>query len=144
MKRDGVVWEGDRQARLGLEKLVIPDHCGITVSYKVTNLESRDVSVLFAPEYNFAFSCAIDGESSEHRQVNSWKRDDKYFALSVKMHVSSKADIWTFPVETVSLSEGGFERTYQGTVAAVLKKLDLKGGASAEFDVRIEVADHKG
>lgn len=144
MKRTGRVWEGDKQARIGLEKLVIPDHCGITVSYKVSNLENRDVSVLFAPEYNFAFSCGIDGETSALRQVNAWKRDDKYFGLSVKMHISSKADIWTFPIETVSLSESGFERTYQGTVVAVLKKLELKAGEFAEFEVRIEVVDHKG
>jgi alpha-amylase len=127
-----------------VEKKIKPEHSGINVSYKITNLDSRDVSVLFAPEFNFAFSCAIEGERAALQQVNSWVRNDKHFELSVKTHISSKADIWAFPLETVSLSEGGFERTYQGTVMAVLKNLDLKAGASAEFEIKLEVVNYKG
>jgi len=52
------------------------------------------------------------------------------------MNLSSKSDIWVFPLETVSLSESGFERTYQGTVATVLKKLDLKADASEVFEIK--------
>ena len=37
-------------------------------------------------------------------------------------------DLWEFPLETVSLSEEGFERTYQGTVLLAHAKISLQPG----------------
>jgi len=34
----------------------------------------------------------------------------------MSVHFDLPLDLWEFPLETVSLSEEGFERTYQGTV----------------------------
>jgi alpha-amylase len=138
-KRTGKVWVGDKQVGLTLEKSVTPYDNGYKVVYKIQNLEKRAVSVQFAPEFNFAFSCCGDGEKAVLKQADSWVRHDKYFELTVKMNLSSKNEIWTFPLQTVSLSESGFEKTYQGTVAVVLKRLDLKAEASEEFEINVEV-----
>jgi alpha-amylase len=141
-KRTGKVWVGDKQVGLALEKSVIPYDKGYKAVYTIQNLEKRAVSVLFAPEFNFAFSCCADGEKAVLKQTDSWVRRDKYFGLTVNMSLSSKNEIWTFPLETVSLSESGFEKTYQGTVAVVLKKLDLKAEASETFEINVEVEQH--
>jgi len=54
-KRAGKVWVGDKQVSVELEKQVLPEDSGIKVIYKIHNLEKIPVSVLFAPEFNFAF-----------------------------------------------------------------------------------------
>jgi len=142
-KRAGVVWDGDKQVRIELTKEVIPLAPGFRVKYRVTNLENRDVSVLFAPEFNVSFSCHDEKQINIIKAADSWERNDCNFDLSLRMEFSTKADIWQFPIETVSLSESGFEKTYQGTVIAVLKKLDLKANSSETFEIKAEIGDSK-
>jgi hypothetical protein len=42
-------------------------------------------------------------------------------------------ETWRYPVWAVSLSEGGFERTYQSTVLVFVNRLQLKPGGLLEF-----------
>ena len=52
--------------------------------------------------------------------VDHWQK----FALAITTDATS--DLWTFPIETVNQSEGGFEKTYQGTSFTLLSPLLLK------------------
>jgi len=142
-KRTGSVWVGDRQMRVKLSKDIIPAENGIKVKYNIENLENMDIEVLFAPEFNLAFSCPHDDEQKVINGVMHWDRSDKNFEISMKMELSLKADIWQFPLETVSLSESGFERTYQGTVLAALFKMNLKANTSESFEIKISISDYK-
>ena len=142
--RTGTVWVGDRQVRIKLFKDIIPADNGMTVRYKVQNLENAEISLLFAPEFNLAFSCPNEDEQKILNGASLWERSDRNFNFSIKIELSSKADIWQFPLETVSLSESGFERTYQGTVLALLMKLNLKPGAAESFEIKITTKDFEG
>jgi alpha-amylase len=51
---------------------------------------------------------------------------------------SAPAEIWRDAIETVSQSEGGYERVYQGTVVAPVWDADLAVGETAEFGLRME------
>ncbi len=50
---------------------------------------------------------------------------DEYRALAVVLSGQKPADIWYTPIFTVSLSEGGFERVYQGTTILHRYRLHL-------------------
>ena len=50
-----------------------------------------------------------DGRRRASRQGNAW------LGLAVETAVSPPADAWHAPIETVSNSEAGFERVYQGS-----------------------------
>ena len=41
---------------------------------------------------------------------------DEWLGLDVSLDLSQAAGIWTFPIQTVSNSEGGFERVHQSCV----------------------------
>ena len=41
---------------------------------------------------------------------------DEWLGIDVSMEISRPGGIWTFPVETVSQSEGGFELVHQSVV----------------------------
>ena len=49
-------------------------------------------------------------------------------ASTLKLISICPTDLWEFPLETVSLSEEGFERTYQGTVLLAHSKITLQPG----------------
>ena len=60
--------------------------------------------------------------------------------LDVRLTFDRPADVFTFPVETVSQSEAGFERVYQSSVVLPVWRL-FEGGESEEkigivFEVR--------
>ena len=61
------------------------------------------------------------GTSETSRGVTEFAQGNDYVGISVAAAVSRPAGAWIAPVETVSNSEGGFERVYQGSgPAAVL------------------------
>jgi alpha-amylase len=52
----------------------------------------------------------------------------------------ARPTVWRFPIETVSMSEGGFERIYQGSVIAPLLPVHL-GPEPFEAAIRITIDD---
>ena len=60
---------------------------------------------------------------------------DEWLDLSVGLDWSKPAGLWCLPVETVSQSEGGFERVYQSS--AVIPHWVVTGDASRRWEVRI-------
>jgi len=56
-------------------------------------------------------------------------------AVAVTSAISESANVWWAPVETISNSEGGFERVYQGAGLLIGWPLSLSGGASRTFTV---------
>jgi hypothetical protein len=52
---------------------------------------------------------------------------------------SEPADWWQFPLETISLSEAGFERNYQGTTLMAHWPLELEAGATWKCKLHFEL-----
>jgi alpha-amylase len=50
--------------------------------------------------------------------------------------MNKKATLWRFPIETISMSEAGFERVYQGSV--ILPNWKIRLGNSKTWQVTIE------
>jgi hypothetical protein len=108
----------------------------LEVHYRLTLVEGAPCDVLFAPELSLTL---LDGHSdertyrlpdqtlaSEARQLASRGTFENVSTLSLVNAVdgfcvelsfgSHRPSVWRFPLETVSNSESGFERTYQGSV----------------------------
>jgi alpha-amylase len=47
--------------------------------------------------------------------VTTLGQGNRWLRTSIETEVSPAADAWIAPIETVSNSEGGFERVYQGS-----------------------------
>jgi len=62
-------------------------------------------------------------------------RDPVYGGVELKF--SEPLDLWSFPLETISRSEEGAERTYQGAVLLPHLKRELEPGAALEFSVEV-------
>jgi alpha-amylase len=57
--------------------------------------------------------------------------------MKVVLKIDRNCNLWRFPVETVSLSESGFERIFQGSCLLLYWPLDLEAGK--EFQVSVEL-----
>ncbi len=82
---------------------------------------------------------AHDG-SGDAAEIDTIAQGNDDVGISVTTAVSPSADAWWAPVETISNSEGGFERVYQGSGLLLSWALDLAPGESASFEVAHAVA----
>jgi len=125
-RRRGVVWSREEKISLSLEKeIIINDSALIQVNCRLVNLSAFLATVWFACEFNLAFSQKTD-EGGELLVKNSWEKIDENQKIRVKFDFPQPVNIWHYPLETVSSSEAGFERTYQGTTFLPHWKLNIK------------------
>ena len=61
---------------------------------------------------------------------------DEWLGLDARLIFDREAPVWAYPVETVSLSEGGFESVYQCTL--LLPRWRLSLGPGEGWGVEIE------
>ena len=139
LKKQGNVWINNEKKRFEVEKTITPVASGIEITYVIKNLENQDLSVVFAPEFNFAFSYFKEEEKSILENVTEWSHKDAGFGLEVSMKFSKSGRLWAYPLETVSLSDNGFERTYQGTVVLPIFKLDITHLKAAELKIKVNI-----
>ncbi|MBI5887281.1 MAG: DUF1926 domain-containing protein [Deltaproteobacteria bacterium] len=143
---------------------------GFTVSYRVDNdiVDARDDTpgeVLLAVELNLLLPCCdgpaclynfkgvtpcegarIDGtgiglgSAGELSGVEGVSLIDKFTGVCVTIEVSTPVRLWRFPIYSVSLSEAGFEKIFQGACLVFLMPVNLDAPASTgfSFSVRVE------
>ena len=104
----------------------------LRVTYRLSSSAPNGVEVDFAVENNFNFQAGhavdrfvlVDGRRPEdsfldgvgsHSEAHAAVLADEYRSLAVAVSADRPAEIWRLPILTVSLSEGGFEKVYQGT-----------------------------
>lgn len=63
---------------------------------------------------------------------------DQYLHLDVQLGANRPTNFWTFPIETVSQSEGGFELVHQSV--CVMPHWILQGDVSGKWSVQMDVA----
>ena len=64
-------------------------------------------------------------------------------SYGLRAEISEDAIVWRFPVESVSSSEGGLERVWQGASVSIVRALDLAPGQAARFSIDWRVVDVK-
>jgi 4-alpha-glucanotransferase len=65
---------------------------------------------------------------------------DEWAAVEARLQWSPSAELGWGPVETVSLSEGGFERIYQGTALLLVWRLDVAPGDECHLTASLRLA----
>ncbi len=73
--------------------------------------------------------------SAVHENVKQFSIQDKYLGLVIHFTFDEGVCLWHYPVETVSLSEQGVERLYQGTSFPFIRNMELQGRKKMRFTV---------
>ncbi|MDK2972657.1 MAG: 4-alpha-glucanotransferase [Candidatus Sumerlaeota bacterium] len=152
MKREGFVTLAVGAIPVLLEKTIfIPaSGCANRVEYRVTNKWDVELEARFGVEFNANLLAGnapdryheveganLGGENSLDslgivKNTRRFALVDEWMKLRVQWELSTPAEHWRLPIETVSDSEYGIERVYQSTVVMPVWKLKLAPGRSFE------------
>ena len=153
MQREGHVWIGDIHRPVRVRKMYLMHFNDPTLYIKYTISQKGDtpIYVRFGVESVIGFDggqdlqyCSLrvnQGERlllsdlREFEGVTSHVADSNLKNLSLLTEASKAAFLWQFPLESISLSEMGFERTYQGTVFLHLWNIHLEPAGSWEVNL---------
>jgi len=115
----------------------------LRVTYRVTNRGAGPLRALFGVETSWGITdpqspVQVDGTSRPAREpavVDAAERVEltDYGWPAPVVLTFPRAAVWRFPLETVSNSEAGFERTFQGLTCVCLWTLALEPDAGREF-----------
>jgi alpha-amylase len=109
----------------------------LVVTYRLE--AGQPVEVSFAPELSLFIDTAEQRSAgaTDMGEVAAVPIQHDWLGLSLVLRVSPATRVLQFPLETASQSEGGFERTYQGTVFQPVFRQAL--APQHPFEVRIEL-----
>ncbi|MBI4432760.1 MAG: DUF1926 domain-containing protein [Candidatus Omnitrophica bacterium] len=141
-QRKGSLHYSDETIPLQLKKTVVPQgDGGIQVQYQITNLSQKEIRFVWGVEFNFSIgeAEAMKGLSlqdiSEHVFLDSWR------GISIGMRWDGQADLLAAPIETVSGSEGGMERTVQQLAVLRQERVSLKPGEAFARSIWLDVGE---
>ncbi|MEZ6046711.1 MAG: alpha-amylase/4-alpha-glucanotransferase domain-containing protein [Planctomycetaceae bacterium] len=149
MYRDGNM--GPYPIRLTKNVILETAHGGqLKVRYHMQGLPAG-MPVNFGVEFNFAGMAAnaddryyYDNEGRKLGQLQSIQElpaanriglIDEWLGLDAALEVSQEAEFWTFPIQTISQSEGGFELVHQSSV--VIPRWEFLAPENGEWGVEI-------
>ena len=145
---NGVSFTVSKTVRSGKDARVI-------VEYVFECQGHEPVSTLYGCEFNLTLYSDEDREryyripeADRRREVPETGREDNVArfelvngpdGLCASFSFSSPVAVWFFPLMTISKSEKGFERTYQGSSLLFLNPLNLSPGQKARFQIELEL-----
>jgi alpha-amylase len=125
-----------------LNKEITAEGASFGVDYLLKNLNTdafqADNKIRFCVELNFLLPCCegpvcrygftpgFEGEpvglgsTGELKGLRAVELMDTHTGVALKIEANCPVTLWRFPVHTVSLSEGGFEKIYQGACLVFL------------------------
>jgi alpha-amylase len=154
LARDGHVWIEDVHAHVRVEKaLTIPaGRTALGVSYRVSNRSEAPLIADFAVETNWgtmgpdatvvvgADSYRVGGARRIPDAAAFTLRDEGWrLAVSADVESPRAPSLWVVPIEVVSASEAGFERTFQGVSLLTVWPLRLEPGVTWEARLAFEI-----
>ncbi len=153
LSRQGYIKSGAREIPVNVEKLIGIPKKGASIRADYSVQIGRGKDVLFGVEMNLGLQSGYNDDSfieipgrtlaephlaskGEEKNVSEVVLTVGWMPLRVKISFSEPAILWRFPIETVSLSEGGLEKNYQNTC---LVPLWLINGKNSKFNVTVRM-----
>jgi alpha-amylase len=155
-EREGIVGLARRKVGVRIEKSIgiSAESTGLEVRYRISPIDGG-LACRFGSECVISLLAGdapdryyrIPGRKLKKRNlasigaekgVEEFSLVDEWLNVRIDFHLGRKALLWRYPIETVSNSESGYEKVYQGSALVGLWDLDLKKGESMEIAVRVE------
>ena len=141
LSREGNIWDSNVPKKVKIVKNVdiSETYCGLRAGYKIINQGTDKINLMYGAEFNFSFTDFQEQYDVINRKTNKWFRPDKGAGISVELTGSTEFELWAFPIYTVSLSEDGFERIYQGTTVMPVWKFEINPDNYIITDIKINI-----
>ncbi|MCD6461080.1 DUF1926 domain-containing protein [bacterium] len=149
--------EGNRNPLEIIKEIAITNQNTLSAKYILKNhSKDKTYSFLFGNELNLTYLAANDDSQryyvlagGERESMNTMKdivvdQNNPSIAMvnewdNIKVEISypTANELWRFPVETVSQSEGGFEKTYQNSSIMPVRKIKLSPDSKLSFKISL-------
>jgi len=144
LKRKGHIWVKEEFLPLDIGKDVtlIKGDSSIRIDYSFENKSFMDYNAWFGTEFNFSLferenkekyieypdgSRSYFDDISEKKDIEEFVIFDNVLGFKIGFTFDIPIILWHYPIDTVSQSEGGFERTFQGLgILISFKQLFIK------------------
>ncbi|MBI5968884.1 MAG: DUF1926 domain-containing protein [Deltaproteobacteria bacterium] len=130
------------------------DTARMEVEYEIINYGPAEVGIWFGIEMNLTLLAGDDpqrhflfpGLKVQDQRLSSSGAlpgaekvclRDEFLGFEVSIEAAPSSELWRFPLETVSQSESGFEKTYQGTVLLFHWRFSLKPREKKHFPLAL-------
>ncbi len=143
LTRDGYLRRNNNKTEVRIKKKFDFKNLDIIkISYELSTKSKEPVKIKFGIENNFNFQAGH--AEDRYVKVNNFKQEnsfldseirytdclnyaviDEYRNLAVSFGGENLSEIWQLPIFSVSLSEAGFEKVYQGTTLVNIFELEL-------------------
>jgi hypothetical protein len=159
LNRTGKVTQQGNAQNVKLEKQFTfsTTDAALHAHYTIKNESAGPLNLWWGVEFNFTLLAgdALDryyicpGQALDSNRlisegalenVDSFVMQDDWHKFQLALGFSPAVSLWRFPVETISQSEGGFERTYQGSCLLVHRRLTLQPGQSAKQNFTLKIS----
>lgn len=155
--REGSIVAGSKRVPLAIKKIyTIRDGSPrVTVQYTLVNRGQDDCSFFLGVEGNYTLLAGDDpgrylqlagdqrramNSRGEFEEVEDFSIVDESYGFRVSFHHSRPAQVTHYGVQTASNSEGGLERTYQGTCLVSLFPVTLSAGGEYKVEIGMIVS----
>jgi hypothetical protein len=133
------------------------DESGLQADYVLRNVGGEELNTAFAVEFNFSLLAGnspdryfeVPGHSlkdsnfasaGELNNVQEVRMVDEWLGYVLTLSFGEKAALWRFPVETVSQSEAGYERVFQGSSVVPVWRVTLRPGVDSALSIKLNLA----
>jgi alpha-amylase len=156
LTRPGHLARGHLKFPLLMEKVIsVPaDRAEVAVTYTLRNPEDNALDLSFCPELNLTLLSGDDNKrfyqfegiigpgprlrtSGEVEETSWFALTDRHQNLRIRLEFDPPATLWRHPVETVSQSEDGFERIFQGS--AIIPRWEMTIPPKSHQQVNIKM-----
>ncbi len=136
--RSGNIWLDKNRYSVQIEKKYKVNDIDSTITcfYSIKNTSGSDLELWFLSEINFLVFNSQQSSLQEIETAN-YKIYDESKNFGIEISVPNKTLFWKYPIETVSLSEAGFEKVYQGMCIGLNFKFLLK--SNEEYNTTINL-----
>ncbi|MCL4557829.1 MAG: DUF1926 domain-containing protein [Deltaproteobacteria bacterium] len=158
LMRDGHLMSGEDRLSLRMEKSYRLLEKGIEAGYRLTNTSGRQIDMAMLVEMNLSLlgtddrrRIAIIGAAGREvkgmadyitrRDIAGFELTDEWQRLGIRITTPGASSLFAYPVETISSSESGFEKTYQGTCFMLVYELGIAPGANRVITIPVDVYD---
>ncbi len=145
LERSGALWHGSTRHPVTVQKTILyrENANEFAVEYILTNGDTVPAEIWFGVEMNVGLMAGsahdryydIEGlpltdktlrSTGETQEVHSCSLVDEWLGIEVKIAWDTPATLWRHPIETISLSEAGFERVFQSSVVVPHWRIKLE------------------
>ncbi len=128
------------QQALTLTKTISPvGDSAVRARYQLKNTSSEELSFVFGIEFNFSIGDTHAMKGLSEKKVKEWIFNDSWRGVAIKLSSDFETSLLAAPVETVSESESGLEKTYQELAVLLQRPFSLKPKETKEHTVELSV-----